>query len=184
MIILRHRFREAPFFNYLPCILKRKIDIFKLLCGLRAVMKSSVFVMDQIAPAHYAGTGPKIPVHFYGYCILTGLACQSTGQLVTYTDIKYLTRSLFGMLSNITSHNCSRCQNRDKVFHLWIMNFFHSGSSFKCGNVPVGDISCKTEEALRRFEPSQSRYVACMTQFSRKLIADSVFLYGTQPYTI
>lgn len=40
-----------------------------------------------------------------------------------------------------------------RSFHLWIMNSFHSGNSFKCGNVPAGDISFKTEEAIRGFEP-------------------------------
>ena len=38
-----------------------------------------------------------------------------------------------------------------RSFHLWIMNSFHSGNSFK----PVGDISFKTEEAIRGFEPGR-----------------------------
>ena len=42
-----------------------------------------------------------------------------------------------------------------RSFQLWIMNSFHSGNSFKCGNVPVGDISFKTEEAIRGFEPGR-----------------------------
>ena len=124
----------------------------------------------------------KMPVHFYGYCIFTGLACQNTGQLVTYTDVKCVTRFSFDLFSNDTSHNCSRCQN------------FSSGNSFKRGKVSAGDIGFKTEEARRKCEPTLSCRVACMTQFSRKLIAGSVYLCGmkinlklnasTQPYAI
>ena len=65
----------------------------------------------------------KINVHFYGYCILTGLGCQNTGQLVTYTDVKCLTRFSFDLFSNDTSHNCSRCQNRHKVWLLVLSSF-------------------------------------------------------------
>jgi len=37
----------------------------------------------------------KIAVNCNGECILTGLACQNTGQLVTYTDIKCLIMTCF-----------------------------------------------------------------------------------------